>query len=603
MDALLIIIAVVVIFIIVANRGKKPKRQWQPSSRESDLLTPQGIPRKQPQPPPQQSVRTQIHKPEPRIPAHTPEEPLIIKLDLNQQEALDYALDGEPRILILGAAGTGKSTLIKSITQELESDGKNVMLLAPTGVAAINIGGATIHSQLEIGIGVAPKKSLRYSPFLEKILTKIDTIIIDEISMLRSDIMDAVMERINTYSPNIQLILVGDLMQLPPVLPPKEILGFRSAGYRPENPYFMDGVIGETFTVVMLDTYHRQEEGTFLDSLNKLRCGEDILGAITAFNAYCGKYTSKSDPAISIVATNKMAAEVNETRLSLIQAKAFTYEADIKQHRIGKKINFNDFPAPETIILKQGAHVMITKNIYPDPENKKDIIPNGAIGIVTALSGLSIRVRLITARPGHEMRVDRFTWEEYRYDYDPLNDRILKRVETSFTQYPLKLAWAITIHKSQGLTLENYAINLGDRQFTENLAYVALSRGRRFEDITLMNLLREEDIRFNKEMLKFLLCLKTGTEYEFLQDAPSPGPKPPKAIALNTEQIISNAIDNDKDIEFDYVDNQGNFTHRTAKPLHFIDTPTGQDGIRCHCHMRKDQRTFVIDKMENVYLK
>lgn len=530
----------------------------------------------------------------------TPAPGQYLTLDNNQQYALNLAKSGVKRILILGAAGTGKSTAIKAIKESLEDNGEKVLLMAPTGVAAINIGGATIHSQLEIGTTIAPAKSLRYSPALHTLLKNTDTIIIDEISMVRSDLMEAILERISQYNPQIQLILVGDLMQLPPVLSGNEMLVFKHAGFDPSFPYFIDGARGITFKLAVLATCHRQEKGRFLDSLNKIRMGKDIPEAVTAFNANCRKLGTEPEPAIYLTATNQMAHEINDNKLAVLKTEPHTFKANIKYHVSPiTRINIEkEFPAPENLTIKQGANVMITKNIYPDFRDRKNIIPNGAIGRVTNISAAVIDIMLLTARPGYTIKITPETWEKTRYIYDQETETIKQRKEVEFTQFPLKLAWAITIHKSQGLTLENYAIDLGERQFADNLAYVALSRGRKFEDITLLNVLEEKDIQTNQQIRELLEIINDKKEFMLKTKSPqatqqAPPSRPPR-------RVIDDAINSGNDIEFDYINNNGETSHRRVTPISYQATPKGHSGLKAYCHLRHEERLFTIEKMMNV---
>lgn len=616
-----IVVAVVAYIIIKNNLSSAPDKAQNTTAKPEDVLTPEGIPKKDTPKPcsparpdiknsdddsPHNNENTVFYqtatiKQKPAGRPDAPEETVVIDLDDDQQKAFDYAINGEKRLLILGAAGTGKSTLIKAITHKLESYGKEVMLLAPTGVAAINIGGATIHAQLELPISVAPAEKLGYRSGLETTLRNADTIIIDELSMVRADIMEAVMLRVETYNPKIQLIMVGDLMQLPPVLTSKDVTLYEDKGYDASFPYFVDALQDKAFMIVILDTFHRQKAGAYLNSLNKIRNGVEIQTAINQFNMNCKHYTLESTPAISLTATNAMASAINKEELKKLTGELHSYKAVVAPEDGYEKIHdYKDFPADKKLDLKEGAHVMITKNIYPDPENKKFIIPNGAIGRVKKLATSSIEVELLTSHPGYSLQICKFTWESYHYEYDKEEGQLIKIIDVYFTQFPLRLAWAITIHKSQGLTLENYAVNLGNNQFADNLAYVALSRGHSFADITLMNSLTIDDIRLNQRMLSLLSKLKTGVNTTFKKDT-SIYPAKPNEEILESEQIIRQAMTCNQDIEFDYIDNTGKRSHRTVTPQEYpVKTRDGHKALKAHCHLRNEQRSFIVSKMTNL---
>ncbi|MBR4401862.1 MAG: AAA family ATPase [Synergistes sp.] len=524
-------------------------------------------------------------------------------MDSSQRYALDLAKSGARRILILGAAGTGKSTVIKAIKETLEAAGKTVLLTAPTGIAAINIGGATIHSQFEIPAAIASARSLRDSRVLSMLLKNTDTIIIDEISMVRSDLMEAVLKRIGQYNPNIQLILVGDLMQLPPVLTEGETSAFKQAGYDPSFPYFTDGARGVTFDTAILTTCHRQGNGLFLDSLNKIRTGTDIQTAVNAFNANCRRPGTEPEPLLYLTTTNESASRINERRLAALDAEPRTFTAGIRYYTPSHKTNAEkEFPAPETLTVKPGANVMITKNIYP-AGSRGNMIPNGAIGRITGISNTAIEVTLFTARPGYRIKVTPETWAKIHYIYDTETKTIMPQKEIEFSQFPLKLAWAVTIHKSQGLTLDNYAIDMGKMQFTDNLAYVALSRGRNFSDITLLSPLQLKDVRTNSRMLKFIAAVKGRQRITLgqIQQILSP-PSADSESVKQTREIIERAISAGKDIEFDYINNDGEMSRRRVTPNTCILSASGNDILKAFCHLRHEERAFIISKIMNIKL-
>lgn len=442
------------------------------------------------------------------------------RLDESQRRAIEAVLRGDPLILISGAAGTGKSTVIKVIEQELKKRGKNVMLLAPTGMAAINIGGETIHSALRIPPVVNPVDEMREHHYLQNnqklqdMLRNVDTIIIDEISMVRADVMQTVCNILDIYGPEpdedfggVQLVLVGDLLQLPPVLAAGERRPFENAGYSPERPYFFEclGIGTYDMTSTPLTQNHRQQkledDISLLDCLYEMRTavGERREGLEDCINSYCPE--PDGTQLITLCATNDAANRINDKELFDLDGEPMLFKAEITDNRKHKDTKIlSSFPSPKELWLKVGAKVMITKNIR-NQQDRQELIPNGTMAKVAALQNDQIEITLLTVKPGLRLVLQKTTWESYSYTYNKKEQKLEKEVSISFTQYPLRPAWAITIHKSQGMTLENYAVDLTNASFAANLAYVALSRARRFEDIHLIQKLKASDLKFDPYMM------------------------------------------------------------------------------------------------------
>lgn len=442
------------------------------------------------------------------------------RFDESQCRAIKAVLSGDPLVLISGAAGTGKSTVIKAIEHELKKRGKNVILLAPTGMAAINIGGETIHSALKIPPVVNPVDEMREHHYLQNnqklqdILQNVDTIIIDEISMVRADVMQTVCDILDIYGPEpdedfggVQLVLVGDLLQLPPVLTAGERKAFEDAGYSPERPYFFEclGIGTYGITSTPLTQNHRQQkiedDISLLDCLYEMRTavGERREGLEDCINSYCPE--PDGTQLITLCATNDAANRINDKELFDLDGEPMLFKAEITDNRKHKDTKIlSSFPSPKELWLKVGAKVMITKNIR-NQQDRQELIPNGTMAKVAALQNDQIEITLLTVKPGLRLVLQKTTWESYSYTYNKKEQKLEKEVSISFTQYPLRPAWAITIHKSQGMTLENYAVDLTNASFAANLAYVALSRARRFEDIHLIKKLKASDLKFDPYMM------------------------------------------------------------------------------------------------------
>lgn len=434
------------------------------------------------------------------------------KLDDDQQKAFFYAMAGEPFLLITGAAGSGKTHLIKTIKDALTAMGRGVMLLAPTGVAAINVGGATIHSQLDIPRGIAPLHRMKENTNLEELLKHIDIVIIDEISMVLSDMIPAIEHRLRYCGPNpkepfggIQLIMVGDLLQLPPILKNEDREAFTHAGFDAANPYFYKELNVNSIKNIVLKNSYRQDDDNFRAVLNQIREGKNLSDAIRTINEHCYN-NSYNNELLTLCSTKPMAKAINDEKLHKLHGDSFLYTAETKDSR---DINKNDmldiddlFQTPQKLELKIGARVMVTRNHYNSENNNlPSLIPNGTLADVVKLDKNAIKVKLRTVAPGKIFDVPIVPWDRQRYSFSKEENMVIEKTDISFKQFSLKLAWAITIHKSQGLTLENYVLDLGDNAFAPNLVYVALSRARKFEDIHLSRPLTINDIQFNNDVI------------------------------------------------------------------------------------------------------
>lgn len=403
-------------------------------------------------------------------------------------------------VFITGRAGTGKSTFIHYFRKKTN---KRIAVVAPTGVAALNVGGQTIHSFFHF-----PPRILNINDITRvrnKILyEKLDILIVDEASMLRADLLDAIdkflrINSLNSSAPfgGVQLILIGDLFQLPPVCnnTEKEILS--SKGY--ETPYFFSAECIQTcqLAFIELTKIYRQENENFIQLLNCIREGIDPNRTIEKINEVCYK-KPKDDENINITltCTNKKASQINHQRLSILDALEYKY----KGHIVGQfRIQEDRLPSPYILQLKVGAKVMFTKN---DDQHRW---VNGTIGKVTELSDDIIKVKV----RNDILDVNKVKWETIKYKYDRYSDKIIAKVIGKYTQYPLMLAWAITIHKSQGKTLKNVCIDLGNGAFAFGQTYVALSRCPTIHDINLKNPLNLCDIKVDPKIQEVYNYLRT----------------------------------------------------------------------------------------------
>lgn len=394
-------------------------------------------------------------------------------------------------VFLTGKAGTGKTTFLKRVVEESK---KRVVVVAPTGIAAINAGGVTIHSFFQLPLhpfipGMKIESKFAFSKEKRNIIKTIDILIIDEISMVRSDLLDAidsVLRRFrNRHKPfgGVQLLMIGDLQQLSPVVTDEDVQ-FLSQYY--PSPYFFGShALARTdYVTIELKEVYRQQDAVFISMLNAVRGGRPSIEVIRALNSrYCPGFVPPPDEGyIRLTTHNHIADEYNSRQLSLIDDQAHSFEAEVSG-------NFpeSSYPVDFRLELKAGAQVMFVKN---DPSSDKRYY-NGKIGIVTDFYEEYIMVQC----PGEDEKiaVEPLEWENSRYVINEQTQEMESEVIGIFRQYPLRLAWAITIHKSQGLTFDKAIIDAASA-FASGQVYVALSRCRTLEGMVLATPLRQDAV-------------------------------------------------------------------------------------------------------------
>ncbi|MDD4353248.1 MAG: DEAD/DEAH box helicase [Candidatus Nanoarchaeia archaeon] len=386
---------------------------------------------------------------------------------------------------ITGKAGTGKSTFLKYFSQKTR---KKFIILAPTGIAALNVSGQTIHSFFKFPPRIITESQIKKMEN-NKIYRKIDCIIIDEASMIRADLMDGIDKfmRVNgndSLKPfgGCQLLLFGDLFQLPPVTNDSEYV---FSNYY-ESPYFFDAKCFKRFSIntVELNTVYRQKEESFVKILNEIRLGDISDDSLKIINS---RVSHEPDESIILTCNNWHASNINRMRIEKLPGNKKILNGEVTGE-------LREFPVDKDLELKIGAKVMITKN-HPD-----FLYYNGSIGIVHDISKELITIKLGAGFVG----IDKHTYEKIRYDYDERHDKISSKTIATFKQFPLKLAYALTIHKSQGQTFDNITIDFGGGAFAHGQAYVALSRCTSLNGLKLSKPLRKSDIIIDKRINEFL---------------------------------------------------------------------------------------------------
>ena len=420
----------------------------------------------------------------------------IDQANVEQQKAFELVANTNTSLFITGKAGTGKTTFVKWIQKEID---KNFLILAPTGIAALNVGGQTMHSFFGFPFEViGPKTEFEVSLEKRQTLEKTDTIIIDEASMVRADMVDGMdrflraLTRSHLPFGGKQVVFVGDLFQLPPVVKmgtaDEEML---RALYGNGTPYFYKSYVLKRINLPKIEfqKVYRQQDEPFLSILNRMRVGNNTQKDFEYLNERVSSDDKVGDFAVTLTAYNKIAESINNMRLDEIESEEFCYEGVVEG-----KFKMQDAPVPAKLSLKVGAQVIFCRNDYPRG------VVNGTIAIVSELSDEQIKVRL---EDGKEMKVEQMEWESKESVYNPKTQKVESEVVGTFVQYPIKLAWAITIHKSQGMTFDRMHFDLTRGTFAPGQAYVAISRMRSIEGLTLSNKLRPYHIVQNTEIRAF----------------------------------------------------------------------------------------------------
>ena len=399
--------------------------------------------------------------------------------------AEDYAMHTNRPLFITGKAGTGKTTFLRKLR---EQSPKHMAVVAPTGVAAINAGGMTIHSFFQLPVRTLVPTPQSYKQlFTEQRLTQrkrnliyhLETLVIDEISMVRADVLDAIDAVLRRYKyrkdipfGGVQVVMIGDLFQLSPVVTRGDDEEAMAKYY--QGPYFFQARVMQQVQPIYVELDHvfRQQDEQFVQLLNEVRENRLSAQSRALLNARYNPHFKNTDEDFHITLTthNRLADELNERELGKLPDKEHFFHADIE-----KDFPENIYPTDETLCLKTGARVMFVRNDDQKPRR----FYNGKIGVIT-----SIDEQIIVQCEDGDIEVSRMEWKNIRYREDEKTGKIEEEILGSFTQYPLRLAWAVTIHKSQGLTFDRVIIDAA-RAFAAGQVYVALSRCRTLEGIVL----------------------------------------------------------------------------------------------------------------------
>jgi hypothetical protein len=422
--------------------------------------------------------------------------------------AEQFVLFTRKNLFLTGRAGTGKTTFLRKVLQKTT---KNHMIVAPTGVAAINAGGITIHSLFQFPLtAFTPdnqptdfniannrhglSKHLRYNREKNQLFRELELLVIDEISMVRADLLDAIdyalrrVRQIDQPFGNVQLLVIGDLFQLAPVVK-QNVWNILQSHYT--SPYFFDAKSWKSsFPITIeLTKIYRQSNQEFIDILNRMRYGSSTPQDIDRLNQnYQPSFDPGNERYITLTTHNHKANGINAAKMKELRGGPKTFKAEISN-----QFNENAYPADFELTLKKGAQVMFIRN---DAEGRYF---NGKLAEVIAISDDDLKVQF---ENGDTLYVEPVTWDNKHYELNNETNEIEARVMGSFTQYPLRLAWAITVHKSQGLTFERMIVDLGD-SFASGQAYVALSRCTSLDGLVLLSNMQIRNVMVNNQIVNY----------------------------------------------------------------------------------------------------
>lgn len=427
--------------------------------------------------------------PEPKL-----EEPLTINEEW--QDVLERMYTGSEPLFITGNAGTGKSTLLKHFVQTYEGVTATV---APTGVAALRVGGQTIHGFFKFGPHAQMKGDARtLDDYMARKYRCLNALIIDEVSMVRADLMDAIEEFMRKNGPRkdeffggVPVLMFGDPYQLPPVSSNKDERKYLLDRYGTETPYFFHAECWKDHPIksVQLTTTFRQKDPVFTSALNAIRIGNVTGETLQVLNARVSRdFVPPEDEAwVTLTTTNVNVDNANREMLLRLNTERRQFDA-----QIDGKFDLKSAPTDANLVLKVGARVMFVRN------SADHYWVNGTLGIVHSVNPLEVDIDGLIYPVGIE------EWESIEYTFDAKSKRLTKSIVGKFSQVPLRLAAAITIHKSQGLTLDRVFIDFASGAFAAGQAYVALSRARTLEGLKLRRPVRTDDLIVSSEVRNFM---------------------------------------------------------------------------------------------------
>ena len=412
-------------------------------------------------------------------------------LDEYAQKAWDAIQSGNKCIYISGGAGCGKSSFLKFLRLNMD---EAFVVTAPTGVASINVDGVTVHSFFWLAPHIMKDSDIKTFRVNDEVIKKLETLIIDEISMCSPAMMDTINRSLQIWRRNtkpfggVRVIMFGDLYQLPVVVRNNEVHYYEE--HFPNGPFFFNADVFTRLAITTIEfrNSYRQKDGEFLKLLNNIRLGVDVRKTIDRINELCVKSDAINAPVLT--ATNARRDKINETMYDKIKMPEMEYIATCT----GKLTKDDRFPSPEYLVLKVGARIMVTKN------DTSIGVVNGDLGMVCELHADSVVVSL---DKGSIVQLERVEWQTFKHKYNKETKHMDIEADSVFKQIPLVLAFAFSIHKAQGISLDKAVIELGTGAFANGQTYVALSRLRTIEGLVLKRPLTSKDIMVDERITEF----------------------------------------------------------------------------------------------------
>ncbi|MBE6445095.1 MAG: AAA family ATPase [Alphaproteobacteria bacterium] len=496
--------------------------------------------------------------------------PLQIEINDKFARVLELVENTSENVFITGYAGSGKSTLLNYLQENTQ---KNMVVVAPTGVAALNIKGQTIHRFFSFPINITQEKIINreFSPRAKRIYKQLQTLVIDEVSMLRADIFDCIDTFLQIYGPDsnkafggVQLVLVGDLYQLPPVVTNQEKIYFQQ---RYSSPYFFsaDAFRKINLEVIELTKIYRQKDTDFIEILGRIRNNQATSDDLCLLNnQLCLSEDTDAEFTMFLTTTNKMAEDINKSKLQLLPNRLYLSNA-----AFDGQFSAEYFPTNEILEIKEGAQIMFLNN---DPKKRW---VNGSLGKIEAIKLNENKIRYLAIRLQSNAKlveVFPYTWEIYKYAL--VGNEIVSEVAGTFTQFPIRLAWAVTIHKSQGQTFDKICVDIGNGTFANGQLYVALSRCTSLQGISLRKYLRQNHIICDDRITNFMQNYLPITDPE-----------------QKINKLLS-AAQLRRKVHIVYKKNNEELSRRVIIPI-----ALKGDNLLAFCTHKQEQRSFKVERI------
>lgn len=515
------------------------------------------------------------------------------------KEILDLLKNTNESIFITGKAGTGKSSLLKHF---IKNTNKKLVILAPTGIAALNVSGQTIHSFFRFPPSIITPNKIEPDYVRAELFKNLQMVIIDEISMVRADLMNGIdialrknRNRLDEPFGGVQMVFIGDLFQLPPVVMESDrdyIL--KTYG----GQYFFDSTVFKTFKYHFkeLTTIFRQSNGQpeFKTMLNNIRNNEAQFNDMALLNSRHKDNAGEQENSIFLTTRRNISRNINNVKLENLPGEKFTFTGTLSGKYLKLKEEAEEklddkLPAPYKLELKKDAQIMMLKN-----DGGKRWV-NGSIGKVEKLEENVITVKI----DGNKYKIEKESWNEVEYVLNKETKEIEERIIAGFSQFPLQLSYAMTIHKSQGKTFDKITVDVGTGAFAHGQIYVALSRCRTIEGIILNNPIRNNDIIVDPRVIEYYKTksipqAKTTTILN----------QPKKDLSIKDE--LQKAINGNHKIKIQYENFDGEVSEREISELkmteEFNDFGYDKQHIKGYCHLRNEERSFKISRIKKIEL-